>query len=1347
MPKIGKNHLIKKTKLVKTTTFLTLLVAATFIFSSFAPAAMISNEMNVNDEDEIETLFAAGDSNLGSAPTEDLQMKSPDLEKRYNYDGSYRGLVVWDNGMFFDFGMAAQDEPTFDFHCIDDFMFVADQPVHDVHWIGCYWNGAVVPGAWAVKFYESDFSGMPGDELATYTIEWDDIDKIDLGSQYFEMSVDIDEIIFTGGEKYWIDIYGTQPTFPQTGWGTHLGSWLLTDAHCGSDYFGYPYWTPLSTLFGIETDMAFQLTRKPDHDVAVMDIVSPGDGDELCGCLPVQVEVENLGINDEENVPVSVDIRRTRFTDSFEDPIGVVWGTLSPATCAWTLTTTDTGNPSVVTPRTGSYMAQLNSGQNGRNSDCLLFEMAPENFELFCDPMLSFYMWHDTLGSEDYIEVWVDPGTGVYQFVDGPFYRVCCPGCPVGWTEHTVSLAAFAGLPFVSVAFKGYCDNNKKAYNLHIDDVSKYDLEYYAETTVDLAVGESAVVEFDEEWCPCEWGQFFDDEDDFEILACTHLETDQLPGNDCMSEVITLYFPFEIDVAAIEVTEPVAADPGPYEMCGIIKNVGQTDQSCFKAKMNVHEIGTTVTQIYLQDFDRACSPYYEFPPVGWTIDTHGFGPGNWGANCWWGYTGSASGAPEARFDYYPYADGSWIQLISEPIDCSGYFLLQVEFDHYLNNFGGPYTLSLQASTDLVEWTNIWELVDPTDPYVGPEHISVETTIGANEDLYLAFSFEGNQYNLDYWYVDDLKVSGVGLGDSIWYDEVCVEELAVCEELEVCFEDFTPPLPWPDCDTEKYLVCLSVNPCDPVDQNPDNNLVCDLLEIEYYRDVLIQGLSSPCPAISKGDVIFNQEMTGENNAYTSDSTAGHYVQDDFSGLTDTIGGISWWGCTLFFTGYGWLDGTPDDMQFELKFFEDASGAPGAEVYSEIFDESSYTREYVGTLLGAYSIYKWTAEIAPCVALEPGWLGIQSVGDPDGDWFLWANTINGNSNALQNGGSVADNVAFVLTACESGLPPVDCHIPCGEADLSVEIENAGTHNEIVDVYYELTEYDVETEVGTLVMADTIDNVAIASGATATVDLGTWDFDESTVYGLLVSAPMTGDCDPGNNEDFFGIGVDCCPPVSMHYPDPLYPNGENNWYTSAVDVEITAIDPLCPDPCLGTASGLGEIHYIVNEGDEVVVPGDTAEFSLTEDGVHLVEYWAVDAVGNTEDPFTFEIAIDSTGPTVSLLYNVYQDEAGAWHVDFEAAVGEQTSGANRVEFYIGSSLELTDTSPPFEWAVDWISDYKTATFKAIGFDNAGNDGQDTVAGSTIAQEINAHSHAKTYNKMKTTHSILTSQQPRSR
>jgi len=80
----------------------------------------------------------------------------------------------------------------------------------------------------------------------------------------------------------------------------------------------------------------------------------------------------------------------------------------------------------------------------------------------------------------------------------------------------------------------------------------------------------------------------------------------------------------------------------------------------------------------------------------------------------------------------------------------------------------------------------------------------------------------------------------------------------------------------------------------------------------------------------------------------------------------------------------------------------------------------------------------------------------------------------------------------------------------------------------------------------------------------------------------------------------------------------------YAGPVTVTITASDDVA----------MGEIHYILDGGAEQVVPGASATFTVSEDGTHTVEYWAVDAVGNEETPHhTLTFAIDLTPPTVEI------------------------------------------------------------------------------------------------------------------
>jgi hypothetical protein len=1036
------------------------------------------------------------------------------------------------------------------------------------------------------------------------------------------------------------------------------------------------------------------------------------------------------------------------IVDTFDDPM--FWDTMGCSGCSWGITGTDSGSPPIPGPRTGSKMAELDSGAGGAGGTCMIYEVAYESFLELCVPQLSFYMWHDMLGSDDYLEVWIDPGTGIFEYVlgSGQFYRVCCPGCPIGWTEHIVDLSAYAGLPMVRIAFKGYCDGNPTAWNLHIDDITKFDQEYYSETLVDVAAGEIVTVDL-EEWCPCGWEQIENVYRDYDFAIEVIPTIDNDWSNNYLDKVVTVLFPFFIDVAAIGIEIPDEPAPGPYEICGTIKNVGQTDQTCFKAHLNVHELGPAEL-IYIQDFERACWPYYEWPPIGWTIDTHGYPTGNWEPNCYTYYTGSASGPPTAQFYWIPYdfiPGEPGIQLISDAIDTTGeYAALVIEFDHYLSHFSGDYTLALQMSEDLVEWTPIWEAVNPTGWLA--THETIELFCMTNKEIYLAFSFyDGDPYNLNSWRVDDLTVSGITLGDSIWHTEYCVDELEVCEELEFCFEEkFTPPTPWPDCDLERYAISLTVNPCDPIDTNPLNNLKAAILDVQFNRDVLVQGLSAPCPAVSKGDLMF--EMTPELSSWSFGNCGPVYgpCWDDFEGLTAQIGEMRFTGLTAV----PWTPCDPAGMTFDIRFYEGAyGGTPGAEVAQYTLVAGDDNLQYVATGLSYSGIpsYEFTAIFDPCPPeMMEGWVSLQS-DDVGGCIFAWQNSYDGNLNAFRPGGPNGHDVAFSLWTGEClGPPPVSCFIMCGEGAITAEIANVGTHDEIVDVYFELWEYISDPLYGALVTDDQIDNVAIASGGTYSAEFGTYDFDESGVYEVIVQAPLAGDCDPSNNEKSFGIGVDCCPPHSGHFLDPMYPDGDNNWYTDDVDVDIIAIDPLCPDPCLGTSSGVAFIYYSINGGEVETVEGDSVSFDIDLEGVTLVEYWAEDNAGNVEDPFTFEVAIDTGKPSVTLIYKAFQVEDGSWKVEFTCDAGETTSGVNRVEFYIGANLEKVVNTPPYQMEIDWDTAYKSVQFKAVAYDNAGNSGQDIVAGSEIAKDINAaHAYAQAYIYSKTK-SLIHSTQPRS-
>lgn len=87
---------------------------------------------------------------------------------------------------------------------------------------------------------------------------------------------------------------------------------------------------------------------------------------------------------------------------------------------------------------------------------------------------------------------------------------------------------------------------------------------------------------------------------------------------------------------------------------------------------------------------------------------------------------------------------------------------------------------------------------------------------------------------------------------------------------------------------------------------------------------------------------------------------------------------------------------------------------------------------------------------------------------------------------------------------------------------------------------------------------------------------------------------------------------------------------WNNNNVTGTINAVD---------NAGGLGvkEIHYSINGGAETVIAGDNANFTINEEGVSNLSYYAVDNAGNVEQSKSIEVKIDKTAPTLSFSGNL--------------------------------------------------------------------------------------------------------------
>jgi hypothetical protein len=174
------------------------------------------------------------------------------------------------------------------------------------------------------------------------------------------------------------------------------------------------------------------------------------------------------------------------------------------------------------------------------------------------------------------------------------------------------------------------------------------------------------------------------------------------------------------------------------------------------------------------------------------------------------------------------------------------------------------------------------------------------------------------------------------------------------------------------------------------------------------------------------------------------------------------------------------------------------------------------------------------------------------------------------------------------------------------------------------------------------------------------------------------------------------------------------ESGWYTTAVQVTISAED---------IGAGMGEIHYIV-DGSETVVAGDSASFTVSGNGEHNIEFWAVDAMGNEEahhiiPAFRIDsgsppsVAITAPEPGLYLFGNKLLSASkviiiGAFTV--EATASDAESGIYRVQFYLDGDLISEDTEVPFSAYVA-EKHMGAGTIKVVAEDFAQNTAEDTL------------------------------------
>lgn len=150
-------------------------------------------------------------------------------------------------------------------------------------------------------------------------------------------------------------------------------------------------------------------------------------------------------------------------------------------------------------------------------------------------------------------------------------------------------------------------------------------------------------------------------------------------------------------------------------------------------------------QTYLfQDFSDN-----EMPPSGWTID--GF------SNLWsTAFSNEAGGAPpEAKFTYTNTTSVS--RFISPEIDLTGVTNVNFSFKHFLDNYSSGPKIGVATRSGGGDWNIVWEI--NTTSNIGPEEkiIAITNDDVGQSDFQVCLYLDGNFYNIDYWYIDDIEL--------------------------------------------------------------------------------------------------------------------------------------------------------------------------------------------------------------------------------------------------------------------------------------------------------------------------------------------------------------------------------------------------------------------------------------------------------------------------------------------------------------------------------------------------------------------------------------------------------------
>ncbi len=177
-----------------------------------------------------------------------------------------------------------------------------------------------------------------------------------------------------------------------------------------------------------------------------------------------------------------------------------------------------------------------------------------------------------------------------------------------------------------------------------------------------------------------------------------------------------------------------------------------------------NSIGTAYgTQISFKTLDNVTSlplpvsqTFASTMPTNWTTQNVGTSiTERWSMS----NTANAGGAAyEAKCSYQQVSPGT-TRLITPPVNTVGVSQVTFSFKHMLDAYGTGVTLRVQTSNDKTNWTNTTWSAATTATNIAATTVDVAVTSNLNSaNTYFALVADGNLYQIDYWYIDNISIT-------------------------------------------------------------------------------------------------------------------------------------------------------------------------------------------------------------------------------------------------------------------------------------------------------------------------------------------------------------------------------------------------------------------------------------------------------------------------------------------------------------------------------------------------------------------------------------------------------------